>query len=76
MGGIKREIAFHGDALNTAARLLELCREYDAPVLVSGRVRKSLEAVARLPPGCGVRYASERWPTPTPVYGVDRALEA
>ncbi len=44
VGDIKREIAFHGDALNTAARLLELCREYDSPVLVSGRIQ---EVVAR-----------------------------
>lgn len=44
VGDIKREIAFHGDALNTAARLLELCREYNCPVLVSGRIN---EVVAR-----------------------------
>lgn len=42
VGDIKREIAFHGDALNTAARLLELCREYDAAVLVSGRIHKQI----------------------------------
>jgi adenylate cyclase len=42
VGDIKREIAFHGDALNTAARLLELCREYDASVLVSGGVHESI----------------------------------
>ena len=40
VGDIKREIAFHGDALNTAARLLELCREYDCPVLISGRINE------------------------------------
>lgn len=44
VGDIKREIALHGDALNTAARLLELCRDYDTPVLVSGRIQ---EAVSR-----------------------------
>jgi adenylate cyclase len=43
VGDIKREIAFHGDALNTAARLLELCREYDCPVLVSERINKVIE---------------------------------
>jgi len=42
VGDIKREIAFHGDALNTAARLLELCREYDASILVSWRIRESI----------------------------------
>lgn len=43
VGDIKREIAFHGDALNTAARLLELCREFRRPLLVSGRIRESIE---------------------------------
>jgi adenylate cyclase len=38
VGDIKREVAFHGDALNTAARLLELCRDFESPILVSGRV--------------------------------------
>jgi adenylate cyclase len=42
VGDIKREIAFHGDALNTAARLLELCRDYDASLLVSGKVQESI----------------------------------
>jgi adenylate cyclase len=44
VGDIKREIAYHGDALNTAARLLELCREYESSILVSGRVH---EVIAR-----------------------------
>ncbi len=44
VGDIKREVAYHGDALNTAARLLELCRQYEASVLVSGRVH---EVIAR-----------------------------
>jgi len=42
VGDIKRDIAFHGDPLNTAARLLELCSEYGQPVLVSGRIRDAI----------------------------------
>jgi adenylate cyclase len=42
VGDIKRDIAFHGDPLNTAARLLSLCREYEQAVLVSGRVQQAL----------------------------------
>jgi adenylate cyclase len=42
VGDIKREIAYHGDPLNTAARLLELCKEFGRDLLVSGSVRKSL----------------------------------
>jgi len=43
VGDIKREIAFHGDPLNTAARLLELCKEFEKDILVSGTVGKALE---------------------------------
>jgi adenylate cyclase len=45
VGDIKREIAFHGDALNTAARLLALCREKDKSVLVSGKIQSSISSV-------------------------------
>ena len=42
VGEIKRAIAYHGDALNTAARLLDLCKERDGRLLVSGRVGEAL----------------------------------
>jgi len=48
VGDIKREIAFHGDALNTAARLLELCGKYGESILVSGRIQEGLRGVANL----------------------------
>jgi adenylate cyclase len=35
IGEIKREIAFHGDTLNTAARLQSLCNEYQKIFLIS-----------------------------------------
>ena len=76
VGDIKREIAFHGDALNIAARLLELCREYDAKVLVSGRIQESIATV----PGMSTTLQGEimlRGKTePVAVYGVERAGEA
>lgn len=37
IGDIKSEIAYHGDILNTAARLQEQCRKYDKKLLVSER---------------------------------------
>jgi adenylate cyclase len=40
VGDLKREIAFHGDALNTASRLLELCREASSEILISGRIQE------------------------------------
>lgn len=71
VGDIKREIAFHGDALNTAARLLELCREFERPVLVSGRIRESIAEE----PGLSTELQGEitlRGKTePVSVYGVE-----
>ena len=32
---IKKEIAFHGDVLNTAARIQAHCNEYQASMLIS-----------------------------------------
>jgi adenylate cyclase len=42
VGDIKRDIAFHGDPLNTAARLMSLCREYEQAVLISGKVQRAI----------------------------------
>jgi adenylate cyclase len=47
IGGLKREIAYTGDAMNTTARIEEVCREVHEPLLVS----KPLMDVVALPPG-------------------------
>lgn len=49
VGEVKRAIAYHGDALNTAARLLELCKEREDRLLVSNRIGEAAlkEAGAR-----------------------------
>jgi len=36
IGDVKREIAYHGDILNTAARIQCLCNDYNAKFLASG----------------------------------------
>ncbi len=36
VGDIKREIAYHGDTLNTTARIQSVCNEYDQMILISG----------------------------------------
>jgi adenylate cyclase len=36
IGEIKRDIAYHGDTLYTAARIQGMCNEYDKKLLVSG----------------------------------------
>ncbi|MDT0643625.1 adenylate/guanylate cyclase domain-containing protein [Zunongwangia sp. F363] len=38
VGDIKRDIAYHGDTLNVAARIEGLCNEYHAPILASGLI--------------------------------------
>ena len=40
IGDIKREIAFHGDVLNTAARLEKKCNEYDAQLIISQNIHE------------------------------------
>ncbi len=40
VGDIKREIAFHGDVLNTAARLEKKCNQYHADLIVTENVKE------------------------------------
>ncbi len=35
VGSIKKEIAYHGDVINTASRIQNLCNSYNASLLVS-----------------------------------------
>jgi adenylate cyclase len=51
MGTVKKEIVFLGDAVNTAARIQELCRETGDRVLASANLVDRLE----LPPGIAKR---------------------
>ncbi|MCK5467813.1 MAG: hypothetical protein KAI99_04880 [Cyclobacteriaceae bacterium] len=43
VGDVKREIVYHGDVLNTAARLLELCKTRDEKVVVSDTIGESIK---------------------------------
>ena len=38
VGTLKREIAYHGDTINTASRIQGLCNEYGRSLLISGRI--------------------------------------
>ena len=42
IGDIKREIAYHGDVLNTASRIQERCKDLDRRLLISGRLERNL----------------------------------
>jgi adenylate cyclase len=72
VGDIKREIAFHGDALNTAARLLELCREYDTAILVSDNVQKRIASDPGLFTKSHGEITLRGKQEPVRVYGVER----
>jgi class 3 adenylate cyclase len=47
-GDDKREIVYFGDTINTAARIVEACKERDLPLLVSGDLSRGIA----LPPAC------------------------
>ncbi len=42
VGRYKKEIAYHGDAINTAARIQGLCNEYDEALLISEKLVSTL----------------------------------
>lgn len=43
VGDIKREIAYHGDVINTAARIQEQCNFFNRQLLVSGKIHDNLK---------------------------------
>lgn len=45
VGEIKREIAYHGDVLNTAARIQACCNEFNRRVLISENLENALRLI-------------------------------
>ncbi len=43
VGKYKKEIAYHGDTINTAARIQGLCNTFNQELLVSGNLKKQLD---------------------------------
>ena len=43
VGDIKRDIAYHGDTLNTAARIQSICNNYDKKFLSSAYVLNNMQ---------------------------------
>lgn len=39
VGEIKKELAYHGDVLNTAARIQSKCNEYQKKILISEQLK-------------------------------------
>jgi adenylate cyclase len=44
VGKYKKEIAYHGDTINTAARIQGMCNEFNKELLLSGGLKKYLDA--------------------------------
>ena len=42
VGEIKKELAYHGDVLNTASRIMEKCNEFKTKLLISERLKDKL----------------------------------
>jgi AhpD family alkylhydroperoxidase len=55
VGGVSPEIAYHGDVLNTASRILELAKAHHEPLLISERVRDAVQSV----PEVGTRFVAD-----------------
>ncbi|MTI22902.1 adenylate/guanylate cyclase domain-containing protein [Fulvivirga sp. RKSG066] len=55
IGNIKRDIAYHGDVLNTASRIQGLCNEHNESLLTSGELLARLESIN----GYQVRHIGE-----------------
>ena len=51
VGDVKREVVYHGDVLNTAARLLEACKTRNESLLVSRSVGEAVRTDAGLQEG-------------------------
>jgi adenylate cyclase len=44
VGEIKKELAYHGDVLNTAARIQDKCNDFQKRILISESIKKRLES--------------------------------
>ncbi|MEO0334607.1 MAG: adenylate/guanylate cyclase domain-containing protein, partial [Bacteroidota bacterium] len=42
IGKLKKEIAYHGDTINTAARIQEKCNDFQQELLISDQLRRQL----------------------------------
>src|SRR6202011_230807 len=67
LGYLKKEIALIGDAMNTAARILEACRAVDCRVLASATL---MARIGALPPGVARRALG-----PLPMRGKEHLLD-
>jgi len=43
VGVVKKELAFHGDVINTSARIQASCNTYNVPILISEKLKDDLD---------------------------------
>ena len=67
VGDVKREVVYHGDVLNTAARLLDTCKTRNESLLVSRSVGEAVQGDSRL---------QEGWHGEVPLRGKREPVEA
>ena len=48
IGEIKKDIAYHGDTMNTSARIQSVCNEYNSNLLASEYLVKQLESTHKM----------------------------
>lgn len=45
VGVVKKELAYHGDVINTTSRIQGACKDYEASLLISERLLRELAAL-------------------------------
>lgn len=76
VGELKRAIAYHGDALNTASRLLDLCKERKGRLLVSDRVGKAVAGDPSVRMGLQEEVMMKGKQEPTLVFSLEPGSES
>ena len=72
VGEIKREIAYHGEVLHTAARLEKLCNQLDQQLLISERLHTNLPDMTRYSAKLSGEFQLNGKGRKEKVYGVSR----
>ncbi|MGB0525067.1 MAG: adenylate/guanylate cyclase domain-containing protein [Flammeovirgaceae bacterium] len=70
IGEVKKEIAFHGDVLNTAARIQGLCNEYGQNLLISEFLEEQLNREQSFSRECLGEMELKGRVAPVKVYGI------
>jgi adenylate cyclase len=71
VGQIKREIAFHGDTLNTASRIQGKCNDYNKSLLISQALKELIDGVEKLHIGLAGKELLRGKAMPQEIYFID-----